>query len=362
MQLLTVVGARPQFVKAAVVSMALGDAGVDERILHTGQHYDAGLSQVFFDELGIPHPDFQLQVGSGSHARQTAAMLTGIEAILQQQRPDAVLVYGDTNSTLAGALAAAKLNIPVHHVEAGLRSFNRAMPEEINRIVTDSIADLLFAPTDLAMANLRHEGREEGARLTGDVMFDAVLHYREMAERRGDILDPNGLRAGDYILATVHRASNTDDPELLAAICTAFATLAADLPVLWPVHPRTRASLQGLSLDKTPGLHLIAPVGYLDMLQLERHARLILTDSGGVQKEAFFQRVPCVTLRGETEWRELVDGGWNTLVYPDDSGAIVSAVHAALAVPADERLAPPALYGDGQAAQAIAGLLRDWRR
>ena len=316
----SILGARPQFIKAAVVTRALAaHGGVRERLLHTGQHYDAQMSDVFFDELGLPAPEWNLGIGSGPHGQQTGRMLEAIEDVLMKTRPDWVLVYGDTNSTLAGAMAAAKLHIPVAHVEAGLRSFNRSMPEEINRVVTDHVASLLFAPTPAAMAHLAREGvSEKRCHLVGDVMYDSVLQLAPRAAAQSTVLDREGLKHGSYVLATVHRAENTDSPERLGHILAGLAAAASGTPVVLPLHPRTRAILsdQGSGLTQPSGLRLIDPVGYLDMLALERGARLVVTDSGGVQKEAFFQRVPCLTLRDETEWTELVEAGWNRLVPP----------------------------------------------
>jgi UDP-GlcNAc3NAcA epimerase len=357
-QIATVVGARPQFVKAAVVSKALRVAGgVREYLIHTGQHYDVNLSDIFFDELGLQPPDVNLAVGSGTHAAQTAAMLLGLEQVLLECRPRLVVIYGDTNSTLAAALAAAKLNIPIAHVEAGLRSFDRSMPEEINRIVADRLARLLFAPTEGALQQLRDEGLPpEHCHLVGDVMFDSLLRLREKARARSGLV-ASRAREGGYLLATIHRAANTDDPVCLRAILAALSELAADLPVLFPIHPRTRSRLEQLEppWQPAPRIELLDPVGYLDMLALEAGAKLILTDSGGVQKEAFFNRVPCVTVRTETEWRELIDAGWNRLAPPESASSIVAVVREALAAPL-----PPIreLYGGGEAGARIAEILR----
>jgi UDP-GlcNAc3NAcA epimerase len=353
--ILSVVGARPQFVKAAVVSAVLREAGrTDEILVHTGQHYDAAMSAVFFEELGLPAPAVNLEVGSGSHAAQTAAMLRGLEEVVLERQPSVVMVYGDTNSTLAGALVAAKLGVPLAHVEAGLRSFNRAMPEEINRVVTDHLAELLFVPTEAGRINLEHEGRLEFAHVVGDVMYDAVLRFGHLAESR-KIVSELGLAPGQYALATIHRAENTDDPARLGVILDALDRIGRELPVLWPVHPRTEKAIatQGLEAGH---VRFVPPVGYLDMLALERSARVILTDSGGVQKEAFFARVPCVTLRAETEWTELVEAGWNRLAPPVMAATIVEAAHAAL----DQLPAPPeGLYGGGKAAGRIAEILEN---
>ena len=351
MRVVAVVGARPQFIKAAVVSRALRRAGVQEFLLHTGQHYDDNMSQVFFDELDIPHPDINLGIGGGTHGQNTGRMLEAIEAVLLEERPDWVLVYGDTDSTLAGALAAVKLHIPVAHVEAGLRSFNRRMPEEINRVLTDRVSDLLFAPTETAVQNLRREGLpEDRIHLVGDVMYDAALYYGQKAERFSRILERLALQPKGYILVTVHRAENTDDPKRLKAILKGLAQVDFEVPVVFPVHPRTRKAIERYGfVSITKSLTLIEPVGYLDMVMLEKHARLIATDSGGVQKEAYFHRVPCVTLRTETEWVELVEAGWNVLAPPTSAQTINAALEAGL----ERRGQDVLLYGNGHAAEKI---------
>jgi UDP-GlcNAc3NAcA epimerase len=358
MKVASIVGARPQFIKAAVVSRALREGGAEEVLIHTGQHYDANMSDVFFQELEIPSPDHHLGIGSASHGAQTGLMLQGIEAVLVRNRPDCVLVYGDTNSTLAGALAAVKLHLTVAHVEAGLRSFNRRMPEEINRVLTDHSSDLLFAPTDTAVSVLRREGiPDQRIYQVGDVMYDAALHYAKKADEKSQILQQLGLNKGRYLLATVHRAENTDEETRLRNLFAAFEHIAIKLPVIVPVHPRTRAALQAIGmLEKVfHGIRLIEPLGYLDMVMLERNARLIITDSGGVQKEAFFYRVPCVTVREETEWPELVEVGWNRLAAPTSAHRITSTVEEALRCDP----APAAnLYGDGHSAGAIARILQ----
>ncbi|MBP1464744.1 UDP-N-acetylglucosamine 2-epimerase (non-hydrolyzing) [Candidatus Chloroploca sp. M-50] len=347
MNILTVLGARPQFIKAAPVSKALREAGHHEYLVHTGQHYDHAMSQIFFDELGIPQPDVNLGVGSGGHGKQTGAMLMRLEEVILEQRPDWVLVYGDTNSTLAGALAAVKLHVPVAHVEAGLRSFNRTMPEEHNRILTDHCADLLFCPTQTAVNNLAHEGITQGVHLVGDTMYDAVLQFGELARQRSRILETLGLTPKQYLLATVHRPYNTDNPEHLRSIIAAFVECGET--VIFPVHPRTRARLAEADvmamLKDAPQVRLIEPVGYLDMLMLEQHARMILTDSGGMQKEAYFFAVPCLTLRPETEWVETVEAGWNVVV-----GASKERIVTTLAEHTWPSSAPPAVFGAGQAA------------
>lgn len=358
MKIVTVVGARPQFIKAAVVSRELSIHGnIREVLVHTGQHYDAEMSDVFFDELSIPRPNFNLGIGGGSHGAMTGAQLTGIEGVILDEKPDWVLVYGDTNSTLAGALAAAKLHVPVAHVEAGLRSFNRRMPEEINRVLTDHVSKALFAPTDVAMANLAREGIEEGCFLVGDVMFDAAIFYGEQAKNTSRILEVLGLKSKQYALVTVHRAENTDDSVRLKLILSALSILSEKIEVVWPVHPRTRRLLQQGEFARliAPGLHLVSPVGYLDMVILERNASVIATDSGGVQKEAYFHGVPCVTLRDETEWIELVEAGWNKLCPVQNSTAIAEAIHRSVG----SKGLPVTLYGQGSAARLIVERLRD---
>ena len=356
-QIASIVGARPQFIKAAVVSRAIrASENVAEQVIHTGQHYDANLSTVFFDELEIPKPDHHLGVGSGPHGYQTARMLEKIEALLLQIRPDCVLVYGDTNSTLAGALAAVKLYIPVAHVEAGLRSFNRNMPEEINRVLTDHSSTFLFAPTDTAVNNLRREGiAEESIHLTGDVMYDAALFYAEKSDKESLIRERHKLLLGPYILATVHRAENTDHRERLVAILEGLSLVAEEVPVVLPLHPRTRAAIEKEDLSDRVGCHLLLmePLGYLDMVMLEKNAALIATDSGGVQKEAFFYHVPCVTLRDETEWVELIDAGWNRLVPPRSVDFIKENILTMIGQKGKET----SLYGGGYAAQEIAHIL-----
>ncbi len=294
MRILTVVGARPQFVKAAPLARALAAVpGIEHRLVHTGQHYDDALSDLFFRELEIPPPARNLGIGSGPHGAQTGRMLEAVEAAFLEDRPDRVVVYGDTNSTLAGAVAAVKLHIPVAHVEAGLRSFNRRMPEEINRVLTDHASDLLFAPTAAAVENLRREGIPESrVRLSGDVMYDAALHFGRAASAREGLLRKLDLAPRAYVLATVHRAENTDDAARLQGILGGLARLAARLPVVWPMHPRTRAVLAARGIALPAGVRAVDPVGYLDMILLETRARAIVTDSGGVQKEAFMYGIP----------------------------------------------------------------------
>ena len=342
-KIVTIVGARPQFVKAATLSRAFAAAGdLGETMIHTGQHFDPEMSAVFFRELGIPAPAHHLDIHGGHHGAMTGRMLEAIERVLLAEAPDWVLVYGDTNSTLAGALAAAKLNLPVAHVEAGLRSFNRRMPEEINRVLTDHVSRLLFCPTRTAVANLAAEGITQGVHAVGDVMYDATLDALGRARTGSAILDTLGLAPGSYLLATIHRAENTDSRAALSAVLNAVRAEAAGRPVVLPLHPRTRQAAErfGLGLD---GLTVIAPVGFLDMTRLLGDCAAVLTDSGGVQKEAYFHRKPCVTLRSETEWVETVECGWNRLWTE----------------PAYQPRREITDYGDGRAAQAILQRLRE---
>jgi len=373
MKICTILGARPQFIKAAPVSRAIAEHdSLTEVIIHTGQHFDADMSDVFFKELNIPKPDYNLGINSTSHGAMTGRMLEKIEEILIKKKPDWVLVYGDTNSTLAGALAAAKLHIPIAHIEAGLRSFNREMPEEINRVLTDHCADILFCPTQNAVDNLQAEGITNTSSpahqltslsanqlprtvaLVGDTMYDAVLQFSEIACRKSTILEELGIKPKEYLLATVHRPYNTDIPENLQSILSAF--LEINEPIIFPIHPRTRQCLADLKTISVPSagserdsnLKLIPPVGYLDMLMLEQNAKAILTDSGGMQKEAYFFGVPCVTMRTETEWVETVEAGWNVAVGADRE----EIVEAASSFKTDKPR--PELYGDGRAAEKIA--------
>lgn len=405
-KIVTIVGARPQFIKAAAVSRAIAayrskhkpEIPFIEAIVHTGQHYDAGMSNVFFDELGIPEPDYNLGVGSGLHGDQTARMLSGIESILIKEEPQCVLIYGDTNSTLAGALAAAKLNILSAHVEAGLRSYNRAMPEEINRLVADEIANFLFCPTKQALENLRREGIEDVTAqkppkvsidtrrvfLSGDVMYDSILYYRHISEKRSQILKQLGVSPGKYCLATLHRAENTDDRDRLRNILNTLKAIGeAGSPVILPLHPRTRKCIidngwsdeyslirrspeKEVSTNCLKGLIFSEPLGYIDMIRLQSAAKLVFTDSGGVQKEAFFLKVPCITLRTETEWVETVTAGWNRVTGTDpkavyDAFRIASAFEGVGAPypPNEEKdgfingVQDSGPYGDGKAAEKI---------
>lgn len=350
MRVLSIVGARPQFVKMAVVCRAAAAHGVEHRIVHTGQHYDREMSDIFFQELDIPAPDHHLGVGSGSHGEQTGEMIKRLEPVLAQEQPGWVLLYGDTNSTLAGAIVASKMGFHVAHVEAGLRSFNRRMPEELNRIVADHLSDLLLCPTAAAMENLRREGLQERARLTGDVMYEAALTFRERAESRGGALAET-WQPGAFSLATVHRAENTDDPARLRGILRALEEVARTIcPVVLPLHPRTAKTLETLGW-RPHAITLIRPVSYLDMMLLESRARFILTDSGGVQKEAYFLSVPCITLREETEWVETLANGCNVLAGTDPEKILAAAARTDNAGPW------AAVYGDGRASENILGAL-----
>lgn len=350
MRILTVVGARPQFIKAAPVSRVLRQHH-EEFLLHTGQHYDDEMSDLFFRQLGIPAPAANLGVGSGSHAAQTAAMLHGIERFAEEFDPDWILIYGDTNSTLAGALVGAKLRIRVAHVEAGLRSFDRSMPEEVNRVVADHVSTLLLCPTPRAAANLRREGIVDGVGVVGDVMLDAFNEHLGIARRRGPVVADFGLDGAKYHLLTVHRAANVDDPDRLAAIISGVSQVGDH--VLFPAHPRTRRALRSLGIRPEWNLHLIDPVGYLEMLVLEDNAETIVTDSGGVQKEAYFAGKPCITLRDRTEWTETVDAGWNLLVGTEPD-RIVEAMREFR--PTGDR---PDLFGDGAAATRVVDALSE---
>jgi UDP-N-acetylglucosamine 2-epimerase len=347
-KIVSVVGVRPQMIKLFPVSRALR-ARHTEVIVHSGQHYDFLMSDVFVSQMGIPRPDYNLAVGSGSHAEQTAKMLVGLERILAQEVPDVVLVFGDTNSTLAAALAASKVNIPIAHVEAGLRSFNRAMPEEINRVVTDHVSDLLLCPTETAVRNLSREGIVNGVSMVGDVMLDAALHFSAAASLHSERLAPLRLEPLQYLLATIHRASSTDTPGVLAGFLDTFA--AIDETIVLPLHPRTRRAVTDAGLTASKNVVVMDPVGYLDMLALEKNARMVLTDSGGVQKEAFFFGVPCLTLRTETEWSELVEVGWNRVVGQDRDAILAAARDW---VPTGPR---PEVFGTGQAAHRIVEVL-----
>ncbi len=357
-KILTVVGARPQFIKVAAVSRAISRRFVDqvmEVLVHTGQHYDEKMSQVFFDELGIPVPKYNLKISGGLHGAMTGRMLEAIEKVLSEEKPDWVLIYGDTNSTLAAALAAAKLHIRIAHVEAGLRSFNMRMPEEVNRVIADRLSTLLLCPTEKAVVNLSKEGLTTGVHLVGDVMYDISLHFSDIASQRLDILAGYGVVPKNYVLATCHRAENTDDPKKLAGIVHGLAGIAKMRPVILPIHPRTKAKIKEYGLlDTLGGVTVIEPVSYLEMTVLEKNAEVIVTDSGGIQKEAFFYRVSCITTRKETEWVETVDAGWNMLVGSDTSRMIN-------AVEQHERWEKSDIspYGHGDAAERILDILID---
>jgi len=372
-QVFTVLGARPQFIKSWALSRALTSCGIQEFVAHTGQHYDDDMSEVFFRELGLRPPDVHLNVRSASHAQMTARMLEGLEPAMRDRKPRAVIVYGDTNSTLAGALAAAKLGIPVVHVEAGLRSFNRSMPEEVNRVVTDHVSDLLCCPTAAAVANLAREGFDHDVTSTsepdvrqlpspwianvGDVMLDVLRHFREVAASRSTMLDRLALSPRQYVVATLHRAENTADAEQLASLLEEIAALARSIRVVFPMHPRTRAVLDGADayerFASQPGVTAIEPVSYLDLLHLNANARGIVTDSGGLQKEALFLGVPCLTVRDETEWAETVEAGGNRLVGRRPSNLAGALEHMTTGSSAfvDK-------FGAGDAAGRIAGLIR----
>lgn len=349
----TIVGARPQFIKLSPVSKAVRQAGLVEKLIHTGQHYDDSMSATFFRDLDIPAPDFNLQIGSGTHGQQTGNMLIAIEEILMRIMPDLVIVYGDTNSTIAGALAAVKLNIEVAHIEAGLRSFNRSMPEEHNRILTDHCSNYLFCPTDNAVQQLEQEGIQQNVFMVGDTMYDAVVQYTEKAQKQSTILEKLRLIPCEYFLVTIHRPVNADDPNNLKSLLHALNELG--MPVVFPVHPRTQKKIAELD-EGILGDHIvfIDPMGYLDMLVLQRNARKILTDSGGIQKEAYFLGVPCITLRTETEWVETVESGWNRLVGANPALIIDSALNWN---PAGST--PPTVFGEGFAADKIVTILMD---
>jgi UDP-GlcNAc3NAcA epimerase len=350
MKITTIVGARPQFIKSAPVSIAIANAGYDELIVHTGQHYDYGMSKVFFDEMGIKEPFINLNVGSGTHAEQTSQMLVGIETVLHSQTPDIVLVYGDTNSTLAGALAAVKLQIKLAHIEAGLRSYNRQMPEEHNRVLTDHCSDMLFCPTQTAIDNLDREGIRTGVHLVGDTMYDAVFQFSQAASQKSRILNSLGLKPKEYLLVTIHRPYNTDSPTMLSSILSAFQQV--DETIIFPIHPRTLYAIKSKNITIPANVRLIDPVGYLDMLMLEQNARMILTDSGGIQKEAYWFKVQCLTFRLETEWVETAISGWNTLVGTDPARILT-----ALNTPVPPGLAHPDYFGDGHASGKIVSYL-----
>jgi UDP-GlcNAc3NAcA epimerase len=351
MKIVTVLGARPQFIKAAAVSRVIRDdyAGkIEEILVHTGQHYDHNMSKIFFEDLDIPHPQYNLEISANQHGAMTGRMLESIEKVLLQEKPDWVLIYGDTNSTLAGALAAAKLHIPIAHVEAGLRSFNKKMPEEINRILTDHVSSLLFCPTETAVHHLKAEGIEQGVHNVGDVMYDIALFYCDRAREKSTVMQALGLSHKGFALATCHRAENTDNPKQLCEILCALSDLSKQLPVVLSLHPRTRKLIAeyGLSHHLDP-LIVSDPLSFLDMMALEQAAKVIITDSGGVQKEAFFYGVPCITLRDETEWVETLHSGWNQLVGANHQ----KIIEAASALTFGHSNVFP--YGDGTASEKI---------
>ncbi|MGH2956298.1 MAG: non-hydrolyzing UDP-N-acetylglucosamine 2-epimerase [Solirubrobacterales bacterium] len=360
MKVLTVIGNRPQFVKAAAVSTKLRER-MAEVLVHTGQHYDRELSEVFFEELRLPPPDHQLEVGSGSHAEMTGAIMTRLEPLVEELRPDALLVYGDTDSTLGGALVAAKAEVPLAHVEAGMRSFNRSMPEEINRVVADSLSGLSLCSTEVAVQNLRNEGLGDTAVLVGDVMADVALVFGPIADRRSDALGRLGVEPRSFCVATAHRAGNVDHPENLRAVCEVLARAAAEAPVIFAVHPRTHARLEAageLEGLEARGIRAVDPLGYLDFTRLVRTCRAVITDSGGLQKEAFLASVPCVTMREETEWVETVEAGWNRLVGLDPGAA--DAALAELPGPDDGPSPAAELYGGGHASERVSEAIAEW--
>lgn len=355
MKLLTVVGARPQFIKASALSRAIRNStDFEEVLVHTGQHYDENMSEVFFRELDMSPPAHSLGIGGGRHGEMTGEMIAAIERLLLEERPDVLVIYGDTNSTLAGAVAAAKLNVPIAHVEAGLRSFNRRMPEEINRVLADHVSNWLLCPTDTAVGNLATEGIRHNVFNVGDIMYDVALQAGERATQSSQILEELALEPREYVLATVHRQENTDSPDRLRSIVDGLGGVGAVLPVVLPLHPRTRARLAAAGIELAPSVRVINPVGYLDMVRLEANSALVATDSGGVQKEAFFYRVPCVTLRQETEWSELVESGWNRVVDPLSANLadqIVAGLNTSGAPDA-------AFFGHGNTAERILDVLR----
>ncbi len=348
MKIITVIGARPQFIKAAAVSNKLRKKN-NEILIHTGQHYDENMSKIFFDELSIPYPDYNLSVGSGGHGKQTGEMLIKLEEIYEKEKPDMVLVYGDTNSTLAGALVASKMLVPVVHVEAGLRSFNKAMPEEQNRILTDHLASKLFAPTETAVRNLKAEGVEDNVYNVGDVMFDAVLHFGEIAKEKSRIIEGLNLKDKEYILTTIHRAENTNDISRLKNIIEALNE--SGKTIVLPLHPRTKKYVGDYELKFNENIKIIDPIGYLDMLSLESNCTKIVTDSGGVQKEAFFMKKPCITMRDETEWVETVENDWNRIVGTDKAKILDAIMNFEPSKP------QKIIFGDGKSSEKICDII-----
>ena len=357
MRLISIIGTRPQIVKASAFSrIAEKKTGIEEIMVHTGQHYDRELSDLFFEELEIKRPKYNLAVGSASHAVQTAEMMVKLEEIVEIENPRAMMVYGDTNSTLAAALVAAKSHIPLAHVESGLRSFNKFMPEEINRIVTDRLSDILFCPTESAISNLINEGvSEKKIHLVGDIMYDACINYTEIARRKSTMMESLDLEKKRFVLATIHRAENTDDPKVLKAIVDALKAIAEGIRVILPLHPRTKSRIGNC---KDSRIEFITPMGYLDMLEMERNAKVIITDSGGVQKEAFFHGVPCITIRSETEWVELIEYGWNQLIDPTETCSLKERL-----LIAESNSSPGkevSLYGKGNTSELIWDILIQW--
>jgi UDP-GlcNAc3NAcA epimerase len=348
MKILTVIGARPQFIKAAAVSNVIRKEH-QEILVHTGQHYDNNMSKVFFDELEIPKPDYNLEIGSGNHGHQTGSMLIKLEELYLKEKPDLVLVYGDTNSTLAGALCASKLLIPIAHVEAGLRSFNMNMPEEQNRILTDHLSKFLFVPTISAEKNLHREGITKGVHNVGDVMYDGILHFKEIANKKSSIINKLKLSDEEFLLCTIHRAENTDNIERLGSIISALND--SGKKCILPLHPRTKSYIKNYGFKFSDKIEVIDPLGYLDMIQLEMHCKKIITDSGGVQKEAFFMEKPCITLRDETEWVETVDNGWNTIVGTNKEKTIEAILNFSPNKTQDN------IFGDGNASGKILNII-----
>ena len=348
MKIVSVVGARPEFIQSAPVSKALRKSH-REILVHTGQHYDYLMSQTFFDEIGIPTPDYNLEVGSGSHAKQTAEILVRLEDVLINEQPDLLLIRGDTNSTLAGALAASKLHIPIAHIEAGERSFDRRMPEEINRLAADRLSDLFFCVSQTAVQHLRDEGVRDSVHWVGDVMLDVMLANLPLAREKSSVLNRLGLKSKGFALVTIHRAANTDDPRRLGNILSALSQVNED--VVFPVHPRTRGLIDKLKRKIGDRVRMIEPVGYYDMVMLEENARLIATDSGGVQREAYFLKIPCLTLRDETEWVETITAGWNKLVGADEEKILSNWLSGK---PPSEH---PNIFGDGTASESISKVI-----
>lgn len=354
MKILTIVGARPQFIKAAAISRQIEKnykSQITEIILHTGQHFDNNMSEIFFSDMNIPKPKINLKISGGNHGAMTAKMLEGIEKVILDEKPDYVLLYGDTNSTLAGSLAAVKLKVPIAHVEAGLRSYNMNMPEEVNRILTDRVAKLLFCPTNIAVNNLKKEGITEGVINSGDVMYDISLIFKEEAQKKSTIKRRLNLKTNEFILATCHRAENTDKKENLKEILNALENIAKNFTVIFPVHPRTKKLIEFYNLDSlTTNIVLIEPLSFFDTLALEQSAKMILTDSGGIQKEAFFYNTPCITLRDETEWIETIELGWNILAGANSKNILQAFNFFIDHHPFEKKYLP---YGDGMASKII---------